>query len=887
MKRYNKYYYLAALSLGLLSSCADDLTQNMPVENVPLSVQVMEELKNLEPLKSYKTASNMSQNFKIGGAVSAEEFAKGGNIGALAAANLDEVVAKDEMLYGSCISDDGATDFGKVESLVSAAKKANVGVFGSALIWNSNQRPKYYQSLFDKRGEQIKEEKKKEMGDLPKQTVYEPVEYDKSDLTKITEFPFFVMGYTPEFSAENGLISVHPGSWYQYFIADNIKTVPGETYAIEVEIRGEGEGSFKANMGWGWGEGESTSTTVSFTDQWETKQFEFADPVGKESCNVVFQPGGLTTTFYVKSIKILHKTEQAGPVEVTVYESDLTKVTSFPFFVMGYTPEYDAENGLNSVHPGSWYQYFIADQIPTKAGEKYGIEVEIRGEGEGSFKANMGWGWGEGESTSTTVSFTDQWETKQFKFADPVGKESCNVVFQPGGLTTTFYVRNIKVIHYEVPSLEPEPTSVWKNVVVNSDLEEGDLSAFVAKISPNDATVAPVVSGEGVDGSKCIKMTVPARVTNDYETQLWYSTPEFYKEGTNLKVSFDYKADKAVSVATQAHGEPGGDHYNHWQFAGSVNFTTEWQHFEKEVTLDADMAKNDGFKSCTFNLSAEGQEVTYYFDNLQIFVEEKIPAGEISADEKKIILTKTMDEWVKGVMGAVGSYVQAWDVVKDPISDGTVEKDGIYGLQSTEKPNTKKEYNDVFFWQDYLGDVDYVRYAVSSARRHFNGSKEDLKLFVNEYGLDSDEKKCASLVNWVNTWENDTVKIDGIGVQLHLNCSTDASANEQTLSKVSTMLQTLSGSGKLIRISELDINFVDNSGSSIKASDVSDADINTLAAFYTSVIRTYLANVPAGQQYGICQWSLTDENGLPKGLWTDKFLRKQTFKGFADGLSGN
>jgi GH35 family endo-1,4-beta-xylanase len=886
MKHY-KYYYLAALSLGLLSSCADDLTQNMTVESVPLSVQVMEELKNLEPLKSYKTASNMSQNFKIGGAVSAEDFAKGGNIGALASANLDEVTTKTEMLYGSCVADDGATDFGNVNTLVDAAKKANVGVFGSALIWNSNQRPAYYQALFDKRGEQIKEEKIKEMGDLPKQTVFEPVEYDKSDLTKITEFPFFVMGYTPEFSAENGLISVHPGSWYQYFIADGIKTVPGETYAIEVEIRGEGEGSFKANMGWGWGEGESTSTTVSFTDQWEKKQFEFADPVGKESCNVVFQPGGLTTTFYVKSIKILHKTEQAGPVEVTVYESDLTKVTSFPFFVMGYTPEYDAENGLNSVHPGSWYQYFIADQIPTKAGEKYGIEVEIRGEGAGSFKANMGWGWGEGESTSTTVSFTDQWETKKFEFADPVGKESCNVVFQPGGLTTTFYVRNIKVIHYEVPSLEPEATTIEKNIVENSDCEGSENGNYVVRIKNAGGDVNASFSDGGKSG-KCIKIDVAAKVDNPWDNQFFITVPDFkdiIDPESKVELKMDVKAAVAQKISVQTHAAP-GDYVGGF---GDINAETDWKTFTLKASMPKHAEKGQSY-SLAFNLNdGDGVANTFYLDNITLTIEEKIPAGEISGEEKSKILTNVIDNWVKGLMDNTSGYVKAWDVVSDPVSDGAVQKDGGYGLQSTDKPNTKKEYKDVFFWQDYLGDVDYVRYAVSAARRHFKGAKEDLKLFVNDYGLDSDPKKCESLVKWLGKWENDTVKIDGIGVQLHLTCSENESDNTTTISNISTMLSTLAATGKLVRISELDVVFKDNSGAEVK---VSSDDYKAkgceekIGAFYKSVIAAYLSGVPSAQQYGICQWSLIDENDLPKGLWSDKFLRKQTFKGFADGLSG-
>ncbi len=886
MKQY-RYYYLAALSLGLLSSCADDLTQNLAVENVPLSVQVMEELNRLDPLKSYKTASNMSSDFKLGGAVSVDDFAKGGNIGALAAANLDEVASKAELLYGNCVSDDGTTDFGKVVSFVDAAKKANVGVFGSALISNTNQRPKYYQSLFEKRGEQIKQEKIKEMGDLPKQVVYEPVEYDKSDLTKFTEFPFFVMGYTPVFDAENGLNSVHPGSWYQYFIADGIKTVPGETYAIEVEIRGEGEGSFKANMGWGWGDGESTSTNVSFTDKWEKKMFEFAGPVGKESCNVVFQPGGLQTTFYVKSIKILHKTEQAGPVPVTVYESDLTKVDKFPFYVMGYTPVYDAENGLNSVHPGSWYQYFIADGVPTKAGDKYGIEVEIRGEGSGSFRANMGWGWGDGESTSTEVSFTDQWETKTFDFAGPVGKESCNVVFQPGGLQTTFYVRSIKVIHYEVPSLEPEPTSVWKNTVVNSDCEGSENGNYVIRLQGAGGDVKASFSDGGKEG-KCIKIDVAAKTANAWDNQFFITIPDF-KEAidpeSKVELKMDVKAAVAQKISVQTHAAP-GDYVGGF---GDINAETDWKTFTLKASMPKHAEKGQSY-SLAFNLNdGDGVTNTFYFDNITLSIEQKIPAGEISAEEKATILKSVMENWVSGMMTNTAGYVKAWDVVSDPISDGEVQKDGIYGLQSTEKPNTKKAYNDVFFWQDYLGDVDYVRYAVSAARRNFKGSAGELKLFVNEYGLDTDPKKCESLVKWLGKWENDTVKIDGVGVQLHLTCSENATENETTLSNLATMFQTLAATGKLVRVSELDVVYTDNSGSVVKVSSADYAAKNcdvAIGDFYKNVIKAYLANVPSAQQYGICQWSLTDEGDSPKGLWTDKFLRKQAYSGFANGLSG-
>ncbi len=899
------YHLILVVSLGLfLTSCADDLTENLAVQNVPLSVQVMEELNSLDPLKSYKTASNMSPNFRLGAALKASDLAAGGNVSALAAANFDEVVDAGIMQYAACVSDDGTMTFSNVEDFVATAQKVGVGVYGQSLIWHGQQRPKYIQALFDNRGREIKEQKQKEkekekeesgQQTLPTQIVYEPVACENEDLTKLTEFPYYVMGYTPEFDAEKGLLSVSPGDWYQYFIADHIPTEAGESYAIEVVIKGEGTGSFNANMGWGWGEGESTSTTVKFTEEWETVRFDFAGPVNGTSCNVVFQPGGLATTFYVRSIKVLHKTEQTGPIATTVYDDDLTQTASFPWYVMGYTPEYDAVHGLNSVSPGDWYQYFIADHITTVAGDKYAIEVEIKGEGTGSFNANMGWGWGEGESTSTTVKFTDAWTTERFDFAGPVGGTSCNVVFQPGALETTFYVRRIKVIHYETPAIESdedEPESLWKNMVVNSDLEGDDLSAFVAKISPDAAATANVVAGEGVDGSKCIKLTVPPVVTNDYESQLWFSTPDFYPEGTVIKVSFDYKADKEAKVATQAHGDPGGDHYNHYAFAGDVNFTTEWQHFEKTVTLDGDMAKTDngGFRSCTFNLSV-AEQTTYYFDNLKMEIEEKIPAGEISSDEKVAILTKAMSEWIEGIMGAAGSSVQAWTVINEPIAESGDDGNGNYPLQHADAPNSNgNDAGETYFWQDLLGDVEYARMAVADARKAYKGNASDLLLFVNDYNLNNDaddNKKCKSLIAWIAKWEADgKTKIDGIGTELHLTCYEDAASNTKKQAAITKMFELLAASKKLVRVSALDIDFQNKSGKTLQVHELTDEQQQQMADLYKFVIKTYLEKVPSAQQYGICKWSIIDSGNQPKGLWTDQFRRKLTFKGFAEGLSG-
>lgn len=62
-----------------------------------------------------------------------------------------------------------------------------------------------------------------------------------------------------------------------------------------------------------------------------------------------------------------------------------------------------------------------------------------------------------------------------------------------------------------------------------------------------------------------------------------------------------------------------------------------------------------------------------------------------------------------------------------------------------------------------------MRIAVAAAHKYYaeNGGTNPLRLFVNDYNLESDwddNKKVKSLVHWIEKWEADGVtKIDGIG----------------------------------------------------------------------------------------------------------------------------
>ena len=260
----------------------------------------------------------------------------------------------------------------------------------------------------------------------------------------------------------------------------------------------------------------------------------------------------------------------------------------------------------------------------------------------------------------------------------------------------------------------------------------------------------------------------------------------------------------------------------------------------------------------------------------------------LSDQEKKDTLTWAMDKWISGMMEACDGKVKAWDVVNEAISGGDTDGDGKYDLQH-ESDNA----ND-FFWQNYLGDLDYVRTAVKLARKY---GPEDVKLFINDYNLESDwdnNGKLKSLIQWIKDWEADGVtKIDGIGTQMHISYYLDPKTQESKQKAVENAFKLMAESGKLVRISELDMGLVDADGNDVATALVTEEQHKAMAAYYTWIIKTYLSVIPAAQQWGITQWCATDspaDSGWransPVGLWDKDYYRKHTYAGFADGLSG-
>lgn len=298
-------------------------------------------------------------------------------------------------------------------------------------------------------------------------------------------------------------------------------------------------------------------------------------------------------------------------------------------------------------------------------------------------------------------------------------------------------------------------------------------------------------------------------------------------------------------------------------------------------------------------LKPQTADATLDVHSVKVCQVKKSNTKPLTDEEKKEALTPVMQKWIYAMMEATEGKVKAWDVVNEAISGTDKDGDGFYDLQSAKRGTVSADdAKNNFYWQDYLGDLEYVRTAVAAARKGFadaGGNPEELKLFINDYNLetaDDQNQKLKSLIHWIGEWEKDGVtKIDGIGSQMHVSCSMNPAEQKRREEAYVNMLKLMVDSHKLVRISELDMGLDDENGHSVNTTDMTEEQHKAMRAYYEFIVKKYLEIVPEAQQWGICQWCATDSPansgwraGLPVGLWDLDYYRKHTYGGFAAGL---
>ena len=430
---------------------------------------------------------------------------------------------------------------------------------------------------------------------------------------------------------------------------------------------------------------------------------------------------------------------------------------------------------------------------------------------------------------------------------------------------------------------KPDPSAgeEW-TVVANKDFRSEQGVGWEASESTYGFTIS-------FDKTNGLKATTTKSYSWEVQFVAWDNIP--LETSKTYKMTFAIKGSKSGKI----DGRLGSWSVNGPTF--SIPFTAEWQ----EVSVDIKPELESSFML----LHVPNYIGDVYIKSIKFEGNKNTKTIPQTAQEMHDTLVYAMDKWIKGMMEACDGKVKAWDLVNEAISGGGNDGQGNYLLQHSEayNPNGNPDATwdvggDAFFWQDYMGDLEYVRQACRLARKY---GPEDIKLFINDYNLESDwddNKKVKSLVNWIKKWEADGVtKIDGIGTQMHISCYENANLQNSNKQHITKMFQIIAQSGKLCRVSEMDMGYVRGSNKwvdGLKTNQVTEAEHKKMADFYEWIIKEYFRIIPPEQQWGICQWCVTDapdtqsmwRRNEPVGIWDLQYYRKHAYAGFVRGLNG-
>lgn len=409
-----------------------------------------------------------------------------------------------------------------------------------------------------------------------------------------------------------------------------------------------------------------------------------------------------------------------------------------------------------------------------------------------------------------------------------------------------------------------------------------------------------VENNSGPDGSACMVL----KNKDDgqaYSAQCAYEFTDYLETNKTYIIKFKAKSSSnSGELQFQYQNSSSGNQGGYQTF----DVGTEWNTFEYEFTV------NETHTDVTRIILNFGKvNATYYIDDIEFglkitenskqrnAIRSSITYTFKTPEEKKAALETAMEAWIKGMLEHVknDNRFVAWDVINEPIADGSNEWRGINnvfgGTDGDGNPDTEPVEDpenglllnwadNHFYWGYYLGK-GYATKAFELARQY---APANMKLYVNDYNLEISPNKLAALIDFVKYIDENNATgqpiVDGIGTQMHVT------ASSITREQIDAMFQTMAATGKLVRVTELDV--------ALGTASPSAEQLELQANVYQMIFESYKANVPEAQQSGITIWTLSDnaaehEYWLPDespNLFDGNYNRKHAYKGVCDGIAG-
>ena len=566
------------------------------------------------------------------------------------------------------------------------------------------------------------------------------------------------------------------------------------------------------------------------------------------------------------------KVDPSQKVDKVDYELDCSTLSRYSWTgaPATVTTEWNKDGAVVITNPEAvdpWYvlQYWLVNGITLTEGKEYKMTIECKAEGKEDANIRFKLGdWGGGFSKNFSIPVGKGYQKIEFNVTPTMA--SNGLFFQHGDFVGKIYWKSVTISHSEAPVMEVEKE------VCSQSYTDGPFPFYAMGCNP------PVVNG-----------AIHFVPTGEW-SQFFISTAKHLDAGNYVAYLDLTSSADASGVQLTAQNGWGGS-------AQQLTVNVPVKAGRNNIKLNLPEVEGGNYDVI---LKPQTAGATLDVHGLSICKVTKMNSIPLTDEEKKDTLTWAMGTWIDGMMAACDGYVTTWDLANETLSGQDKDGDGWYDLQSVTRGTVSAaDAAANFYWQDYLGDIDYVRIAAADARKSFaehNGDPDKLKLFINDYNLETDydnNQKLKSLIHWIGEWEKDGVtKIDGIGSQMHISCYADEATNESKKNAIVNMLKLMAESGKLCKISELDMAYVDASGNTVPATKMTEEQHKQMRDLYEFVVSKYFEIIPLAQQYGITQWCATDSpdttgawrKGCPTGLWDSNYLRKHTYAGFAAGL---
>lgn len=508
------------------------------------------------------------------------------------------------------------------------------------------------------------------------------------------------------------------------------------------------------------------------------------------------------------------------------------------------------------------------------------------GAGELQFQYQNGTTYGSQGGYNTFNVGTD-WTLCEHEFTITDYDDVDRIILNFGKVGGTYIVDDIRFGQFKEDPMD--------NVLVgdSSDFEGGTTGGWGSWGS--NKKDARVEEGAGADGSYGLVLENNGD-GNAWEAQNAYTFDVPLKQNVAYIIQFDAKSTSAAGELQfqyqngTTYGSQGG--YN------TFTVGTDWIKCEYEFTI----TDYDDVNRIILNFGKVG--ATYYIDNIK-FGEKKATAANAprraaayhyelkTAEEKRTILLEYMESWIKEAMEHCGQYCTSWDVVNEPIDDnckwrgfdGAFMSNGDDEEPDTEPTETTEDGlnlnwlnsagNGHWYWGYFIGK-DYAAKAFEYAAKY---NPNGAKLFVNDYNLETNPSKLKALIEFVEFIDANGGHVDGIGTQMHVQSSI-------TKEQVDAMFKTMAATGKLVRITELDV--------AVGTSTPSAEQLQTQSDVYQMIITSYLENVPESQRSAITIWGMSDKadeheywlKGDAPNIFDANYDRKTAYKGVCDAIAG-